>query len=381
VVIVPSEQSADLRDYFSKHTKTDRLDAELLARLPVLHPEGLHLAEALGPGDPLKRAVKIRAGLVHRRSTAMHRLDSLLEILGPGWTDALGTRMTQTTFKFLTTYANPHQVKRLGRARLARWFQHHTRKAWGPERADAVIVAAEATIALWGNDGLDFEALAADIAAEAAIALEVSEQIALLDRRIADLYAEADPKGIVRSAPGVGDVLAGQILGRLGDPHRFTNLGAARSFSGLVPRRNASGLTDHTGGPTKRGDACLRAALFQAADRARKVDPTLAARYQRLMCDTGRHHNSATCTIATVLLTRIVACLRTGTPYQLRDLDGRPITDAEGRTIVAERYQIPPEIRAARRTISNARAVTRRDERVKKGVAKRSETPPVPTPA
>jgi transposase len=27
VVIVPSEQSADLRDYFSKHTKTDRLDA------------------------------------------------------------------------------------------------------------------------------------------------------------------------------------------------------------------------------------------------------------------------------------------------------------------------------------------------------------------
>lgn len=381
VVIVPSEQSADLRDYFSKHTKTDRLDAELLARLPVLHPEGLHLAEALGPGDPLKRAVKIRAGLVHRRSTAMHRLDSLLEILGPGWTDALGTRMTQTTFKFLANYANPHQVKRLGRARLARWFQHHTRKAWGPERAQAVIDAAEATIALWGNDGLDFEALAADIAAEATIALEVSEQIALLDRRIADLYTEADPDGIVRSAPGVGDILAGQITGRLGDPHRFANLAAARSFSGLVPRRNASGLTDHAGGPTKRGDACLRAALFQAADRARKVDPTLAARYQRLMCDTGRHHNSATCTIATVLLTRIVACLRNGTPYQLRDVDGRAITEAEGRAIVAERYQIPPEIRAARRTISNTKATTRRDERVTKGVDKRSKTPPVPTPA
>jgi hypothetical protein len=151
VVIVPSEQSSDLRDYFSKHTKTDRLDAELLARLPMLHPEGLHLAESLGPGDPLKRAVKIRAGLVHRRSTAMHRLDSLLEILGPGWTDALGTRMTQTTFKFLAVYAHRHQVKRLGRARLARWFQHHTRKAWGPERAAAVIAAAEATIALVGQ--------------------------------------------------------------------------------------------------------------------------------------------------------------------------------------------------------------------------------------
>ena len=275
VVIVTSEQSSDQRDYLSRHTKTDRLDAELLARLPVLHPEGLHLAESLGPGEPLKRAVKIRAGLVHRRSAAMHRLDSLLEILGPGWTDALGTRMTQTTFKFLAAYANPHQVKRLGRARLARWFQHHTRKAWGPERAAAVVAAAEATIALWGNDGLDFEALAADIAAEACIALEVSEQIALLDRRIRDLYTEADPDGIVLSVPGVGEILAGQILGRVGDPHRFTNLASARSFSGLVPRRNSSGLTNHSGGPTKRGDACLRSALFQAADAARKVDPQI----------------------------------------------------------------------------------------------------------
>lgn len=378
VVLVPSEQSADLRDYFSKHTKTDRLDAELLARLPVLHPEGLHLAEALGPGDPLKRAVKIRAGLVHRRSTAMARLDSLLEILGPGWTDALGTRMTRTTFKFLAAYANPHQVKRVGAARLARWFQHHSRKAWGPERAAGIIAAAEATLAIWGNDGLDFEALAADIAAEASIALEVSEQIALLDRRIHDLYTETDPDGIVLSVPGVGDILAGQILGRLGDPARFTSLAAARSFSGLVPKRNTSGLTDHAGGPTKRGDACLRAALFQAADRARRVDPTLAARYHRLMCNLGRHHNSATCTIATVLLTRIAACLRNGTRYELRDVDGSPITPAEGRAIVAARYHIPADIRQARRSLSKAGNTTRRDERAKKGVAKRSETPLVP---
>ncbi|MFA9564728.1 MAG: IS110 family transposase [Acidimicrobiales bacterium] len=382
VVMVPSEQSADLRDYFSKHTKTDRLDAELLARLPVLHPDGMHSAETLGPGDPLKRAVKIRAGLVLRRSTSMQRLDALLEIYGPGWNDAFGSRMTKTTFKFLATYGNPHQIKRLGAARLARWFSHHTRQAWGPERAQLVIDAANETIALWGNDGLDFESFAADLAAEATIALEVADQIKILDRRIADLYAEADPDQIVVSVPGVAEILGAQILGRLGDPNRFANLAAARSFSGLVPSKNSSGLTDKPGGPTKRGDACLRAALFMAADRARKVDPQLAARYQRLMCDTGRHHNSATCTIATVLLTRIVSCLRQGVPYQIRDTDGRPITEAEGRRIVNEHHQIPPQVRSARRTIQNRQQnAERRDERAKKGVAKRSETPPVPTPA
>ncbi len=41
VVLVPPEQSADLRDYYNKHTKTDRLDSRVLARLPLLHPEGL----------------------------------------------------------------------------------------------------------------------------------------------------------------------------------------------------------------------------------------------------------------------------------------------------------------------------------------------------
>ncbi|HEX8770824.1 MAG TPA: transposase [Acidimicrobiales bacterium] len=132
VVVVPAEQSSDLRDYYSKYAKTDRLDAQLLARLPMLHPDGLHPEMTNGPADPLKRAVKIRSGLVHRRSTCMHRLDALLEILGPDWVASIGSDMTQTAFKFLASWANPHVVKRIGRARLARWFQRETRKSWGP---------------------------------------------------------------------------------------------------------------------------------------------------------------------------------------------------------------------------------------------------------
>jgi transposase len=381
VVMVPSEQAADLRAYYSKHAKTDRLDSRVLARLPILHPDGLHLQHALGPGDPLKRAVKLRSSMVHRRSTCMQRLDALLELLGPAWVAAIGSDMTKTAFRFLTVYADPHQVKRLGRARLARWFARCSRGAWGDERAGEVVAAAEATLALWGDEGLGFVALADDIAAEARIALGLSEEIHELEERITVLYRAADPDQIVRSAPGIGKVLAAQIHGRLGDPDRFTSLAAARSFSGLVPRHHASGTTDHHGGPTKQGDACLREALFMAADHARKVDPTLAARYQRLMTDTARHHTAALCTIAAVLLTRIVACLRSGQPYQLRDVDGRPITPAEGRSIVTQRYRIPPEIRAARRCMTSTHRPPRRDERAKQGVAKRSKATPAPMSA
>ncbi len=42
VILVPTTQSADLRAYYSKHTKNDRLDSAILARVPLLHPEGLN---------------------------------------------------------------------------------------------------------------------------------------------------------------------------------------------------------------------------------------------------------------------------------------------------------------------------------------------------
>jgi transposase len=224
--------------------------------------------------------VKLGSSLVHRRTTCMQRLDALLELLGPGWVAAIGSDMTKTAFRFLAL-CRPHQVKRLGQARLGRWVARCSRGAWGQERAGEVLAAAEATLALWGDDGLDYVALADDIAVEARTALGLTEEIQELEERIAVLYQAADPDQLVRSAPGVGKVLAAQIRGCLGDPDRFSSLAAARSFSGLVPRHHASGTTDHHGGPTNQGDACLREALFMAADHARKVDPTLAARYQR----------------------------------------------------------------------------------------------------
>lgn len=51
-----------------------------------------------------------------------------------------------------------------------------------------------------------------------------------LDERITTLLADADPNHIITSAPGVGPVLAAQILGRLGDPRRFDSLAGIRSF-------------------------------------------------------------------------------------------------------------------------------------------------------
>src|SRR5690606_16451110 len=146
-------------------------------------------------------------------------------------------------------------------------------------------------------------------------------ELAAIEDRIEVLYDDADPNGIVVSTPGLGVTLAAGILCRTGDLHRFANLAGVRAFTGLVPKIDQSGTTDTHKGLTKAGDPGLRTALFLAADQARKVDPTLAVRYQRLLLEQGKHHNSALCTIAAVLVTRIAACWRNGERYVLRDID------------------------------------------------------------
>jgi transposase len=356
VVLVSAERSADLRAYYAKHTKSDRLDSVLLARLPLLHPEGLHPERGLGPGDPLRRATKMHSTLVKRRTTSLARLDALLEILGPDWHAAFAADLSnKTPLQFLAAgYADPHTVRRLGRARLTRFFYRHSRGAFGEAQADHILAAARASLDLW-DETISFPDLAEDIAVEARLALALTDEIRELDERIAVLVRDRDPHAIITSAPGVGAITGAVILGRLGDGSRFRSLAAARAFSGLVPSLDASGVSGRHGGPTKRGDALLREALFISANQARRLDPTLAAKYHRLMVENGKHHNSALCHIATTLLTRIVACWRAQTPYQLRDVDGRPIDTRDARTIISERYSVPTKIRQSRITTGTSR--------------------------
>ena len=299
---------------------------------------------------------------MHRRSQGFARLDALLEIMGPRWHAALGGDLAaMTVLRFLAAgYADPDAVRRLGRARLTRFLSRHSRGRWGEELAAELLAAAAETSTLWGGE-LDHPALGEDIALEARMALVLDTEIRELDERIRVLVTEADPAGIVVSAPGVGAITGAAIIGRLGDPTRFGSLAAVRSFSGLVPSLDASGLSGLHGGPTKRGDAVLREALYMAADHARRLDPTLAARYHRLMTESGKHHVSALCHIAPTLLTRIVACWRKGESYVLRDVDGRVVDAAEARAIIAARYTVPAAVRARGRTISRHRT-GRRDE-------------------
>ena len=283
----------------------------------------------------------------------MLRLDALLELLGPGWGDVLGTGdYTKTALAVLEKWADPRALKKAGPKRVAALMTKVSRGQWGDDKARQLLAVADETLALWQGGGLDYTELAADIEVRSIVA--IGNEVATISRRISGLYQQADPTGIVLSAPGLGMILSSGILGRTGDFNRFDNLAGVRSFPGLVPSIDQSGTSDRHGPPTKSGDPGLRHVLYLAADQARKVDPTLAARYKRLV-EAGKHHNSALCSIAPVLLTRIAAAWRKGEHYKLEDVDGTPITEQQGRQICADRYRIDPDLRTARRTTNPRR--------------------------
>lgn len=211
-----------------------------LTSLPGARESLFRNSVGLGPGEPLRRAVWYRSSGDYNK----------------------------TALAVLERYPDPRTLKKLGRKGLATLMIRASRGAWREAKADELLAAADETLERWAAGGLDFAELADDIASEVPVIAALDAEIAAIEDRVDALYDQADPGGIVRSAPGLGVTPAAGILGRTGDLRRFAKLAGVRSFTGIVPKVDQSGLTDGHNGITNAGDPGLRQALYLAADRA-----------------------------------------------------------------------------------------------------------------
>jgi transposase len=154
-------------------------------------------------------------------------------------------------------------VKRLGRTRLSRFCYRHSRGAWGDRLADALLAAAAETLELWNGQELDYPDLAEDIAIEARLALQLTEEIKDLDERAQLILQHADPNGILTSAPGIGPVTAVAILGRP-DPLHLSRRCPRVHRPGPHPRRL------RTDRPARRADQTRRRSLTRSTVPGRR---------------------------------------------------------------------------------------------------------------
>lgn len=120
---------------------------------------------------------------------------------------------------------------------------------------------------------------------------------------------------LLRSIPGVGEIIATILVAEIGDIENFKSAKALVAYAGIDPKVKQSGKgLKHNTRLTKRGSPYLRQALFQAAAVARQHDPELKAYYEKKRAE-GKRYKEATVATSRKLLYRVYAVLKRQTPY------------------------------------------------------------------
>ncbi len=367
VYLVNSQEVADLRRYYQRHAKSDRIDTRVLVRLPLVNPDKLHRLH-LSPATTLacQRACKQLDRLDSQIVALKNRLEAIDRFAWPGLApQVFAAPFAPAARWFRRHWYDPRTVVQAVVEAIQRDWQARGLDAGDDGRwASGLVRVAGDVLAVYGEDSpfLDFTQLHAEVLRDQSW-LEALEQRHYQVRMavVRPLYRQIHPSRSLESLKGVGQDSAAVYASFVGEVERFASVREFRGWSGLVPASAQSGGSEAKGQHiTQAGPDLVKKYAFIDAESARQWDPQIAAIYYTQMVQRGKHHNQAVCACATHLLDRVLAVLRTAQPYELRDVDGTPVSVAEARAIVLERYQVPVEVR--RRTTRRQRQ-QRKDQR------------------
>jgi transposase len=348
---VSSAKAADLRRFLRRHAKPDGIDAGTLARMPLAGPGGLQPLELPGAdAAALDRRVRACARLTQAASEHKTRIKDLVRQLMP--LTPLTGDLGKAGLAVLEHYGDPRALLAAGEAELARLITSAPDKQQGAGRAAQWRAAAGAAAELYGgHPAVPYAELAAEVATEVRLLRAIQAELAAHAAAREQHYRQAGPGQLARSLPGFAEISAPVLIAAIGRPGRFRDGTRFTSYTGLAPRASETGQTDRKGQPmSKAGPSLLRATFFRAADTARRQDPQLARIYYLQMTERGATHLKACCAVAGHLAERAWAVLNRGTPYLICDNNGTPVTPAEAKKIITERWTVPEDIRKRRRS-------------------------------
>ena len=119
---------------------------------------------------------------------------------------------------------------------------------------------------------------------------------------------------LLRSIPGIGGIVACGILSELGDLRRFNNIKHLAGYVGLAPSVYQSGNNQRTMGMTPRANRLLRSYFVEASWQAIRADPVMQSYYRK---HHGKNVKSIIIKVAKKLLSRTLAVIKTEVPYTI----------------------------------------------------------------
>ena len=352
VYLVNSQQVADLRKYYKKHAKSDRIDCRVLAKLPLVNRENLHAYELPGAvALACQRGCKQLERLQKLITASKNRLIALDRFAWPGLeTEVFSEAFSAPTLWFRQHWYNPQLVSAAGVAALQQaWHDSQVDPSDAGEWVKYLVALSARVVVLYGQDGqhLDYEQLQAEAVREQQLMQFLSEQHHSLQLQVVrPLYRQLHPARHLESIPGVGQDGACVYASFIGQPERFASLREHRGWSGMVPNSKQSAASQAQGLKiTQAGPRLIKKFSYLDAETARQRDPQIAALYYDQMVNKGKHHTQAICACATHLLDRVLVVLREDRAYELQDVDGTPLTKEQAVAVIKERYRVPEEVR------------------------------------
>lgn len=350
---VSTAKAHDMRKFLSPNAKSNGIDAMALARIAVFGPERLVALELPGADQArLDRRVRAADFLTDMIADHKTRVRELARQVMPTVAQVFTNKMGKADLAVLEHYGDPRALLALGEEKLTAFVRDQSNGLHGATRAKLWLAAATEAIELYGDDpAVPYDDVAAELASEVRLLRLLKAELKAHGDAREEAYAKVDPTGLARSLPGIAAVGGPVLLAAMGRPGRFSDGATFKSFTGLAPKSSGTGDSLAKGIPmSKAGPRRLRTQLVLSANIARSLDPQLAAIYWSQMVERGAHHQKAVSVVAARLAERAWAVMARGEPYVLRDVDGREVTLAEAKAIIAERYRVPDEVRARRST-------------------------------
>lgn len=299
VSMVNARQSHHFAKVLMVRTKTDRVDALLLARYArALKPRSVRSSDR----EDLARLTRSRQSLLVSLTAELNLLRSLLERVNPAVEREFRHIGCGSALAVLTRYPTGRMLARARVETLA--HVKGTKRRLGEVRARRLILAARS---IPGEQGEQSDALL--VRELVAVARRLKHALASLEAAI----AQQVQGHLLFSITGMSVHTIPVLLAEL-PVDELSNDAEAVAFAGLNPRLRQSGRLAGQVKLSKCGPPQLRHALYMAALNASRYNPVLRDYYQRKLAQ-GKRPRAAIIACMSKLLRIIFAILKTNCPF------------------------------------------------------------------
>jgi transposase len=315
VVYVPGHMVNRMAGAFAGEAKTDPKDALVIAQTARMRQDLL----AARPKDELVAELAVLVG--HRGDLmadwvrSVSRLRGLLQASFPGLERCFAFT-SRSALVLVCRYQTPEALRALGRRRLQAWLRRQV-----PSQLSDAQVAQMAEVALAAAAAQRIRLPAQDttarlIAQLASDLLGLDRRIKELDKTIAQRLASHPQAPIICSLPGMGPLLAAELLVAVGDLGSFPDAGRLAAYAGLAPVPRDSGRRTNNLHPPKRYHRRLRRVLYLSALSSLSVPGPNRDYYRRKRAQ-GRRHQQALIALARRRVDVLWALLRDNRCFEL----------------------------------------------------------------